>query len=57
MVPPVTPIQLPAPPTKPIQPNPMPQLDWFHFKPEFAGKPDKDVCSRAQSWVVQLASM
>ena len=21
----------------------MPQLNWSHFKPEFAGKPDKDV--------------
>ena len=43
-------VQLPAPPTppivppaQPIQPAPMPQLNWSHFKPEFAGKPDKDV--------------
>ena len=25
-----------------IQPAPVPQLNWSHFKPEFAGKPDKD---------------
>ena len=50
MVPPVPPVQLPAPPaqpivpsTQPIQPAPMPQLNWSNFKPEFAGKSDKDV--------------
>ena len=43
-------VQLPAPPTQPIvqptqpiQPGPMPQLNWSHFKPEFSGKPDEDV--------------
>ena len=35
--------QLIAPPTQPLQPGPMPQLHWSHFKPEFAGKSDKDV--------------
>ena len=38
IVPPVQPI-----PTQPIQPTPMPQLNWSHFKPEFTGKPDEDV--------------
>ena len=42
-VPPVQPI---APPIQPIQPRHMPQLSWLHFKPEFAGKPDKDVEAR-----------
>ena len=49
MVPSVPPVQLPAPPaqpivppTQPIKPSPMPQLNWSHFKPEFAGKPDED---------------
>ena len=32
-----------VPPTQPIQLAPMPQLNWSHFKPEFVGKPDKDV--------------
>ena len=47
---PVPPIHLPAhaaqpivPPTWPIQPAPMPQLNFSHFKPKFAGEPDKDV--------------
>ena len=31
-----------VPPIQPIQPAPMPQLNWSHFKPEFAGKPDED---------------
>ena len=39
---PVPPVQLPAPPAQPIQPGPMPQLNWSHFKPEFTGKPDED---------------
>ena len=49
VVPPVPPVQLPAPPAQPIvpptqliQPCPMPQLNWSHFKPEFTGKPDED---------------
>ena len=33
---PVQPIVLPA------QPGPIPWLNWSHFKPEFAGKPDED---------------
>ena len=51
---PCPPVQPPAPPTQPVVPSaqpvdapvqqgPMPQLNWSHFKPEFAGKPDEDV--------------
>ena len=29
-------------PVVPMQPGPMPQLNWSHFKPEFTGKPDED---------------
>ena len=31
-------------PNAPIAPGalPRPQLNWAHFKPEYAGKPDKD---------------
>ena len=29
-------------PVQPIQPAHVPQLNWSHFKPEFAGKPDED---------------
>ena len=57
VVPPVPPVQLPTPPTQltvpptqlrapslqPIQPTPMPQLNWSCFKPQFTGKPDEDV--------------
>ena len=39
---PAPPVQPPVPTTQPIQPAPMPQLNWSYFKPEFAGKPDKD---------------
>ena len=53
---PTPPMQLPVPstqlivphtqsiasPAQPIQPAPMPQLNWLHFKPEFAGKPEED---------------
>ena len=50
-VPPVPPVTPPVPPAQPavplaqpvvppVQPGPMPQLNWFHFKPEFTGKPD-----------------
>ena len=35
----VPPVQPAAPP---LQPGPMPQFNWSHFKPEFAGKPDED---------------
>ena len=46
-------MQLPAPPAQPavppaqpvvppVSPGPMPQLNWSHLKPEFAGKPDED---------------
>ena len=43
----VPPLQLPIPPaqlipTQPIQPAHVPQLNWSHFKPEFAGKPNED---------------
>ena len=40
---PALPAQQIIPPIQPIQPIPMPLLNWSHFKPEFAGKPDKDV--------------
>ena len=39
------PLQLPVPPIEPIPTQPiqhMPQLNWSHFKPQFAGKPDED---------------
>ena len=26
----------------PVQPDPMPQLNWSHVKPEFTGNPDED---------------
>ena len=46
-------VQLPAPPTQhavppvqlavaAVQPGPMPHLNWSHFKPTSAGKPDED---------------
>ena len=48
VVPSIPHVQLPAPPAQPIvpptqliQPDPMPQLNWSHFKPEFTSKPDK----------------
>ena len=31
------------PAAPPVQPGPIPQLNWSHFKPEFTGKPDEDV--------------
>ena len=31
------------PPMLPAQPEVAPLSNWSHFKPEFAGKPDKDV--------------
>ena len=47
MQPPVPPPQPAVPPAQPdalaVQPGSMPQLDWSHFKPEFAGKPDENV--------------
>ena len=43
---PAPPVQLAVPPIvppiQPFQPTPMPQLNWSHLKPEFAGKPDED---------------
>ena len=49
VIPHTTPVQLPAPPAQPIGPSiqpiqspPLPQLNWSHVKPEFAGKPDED---------------
>ena len=54
MLPPAPPVQLPAPPAQPIEPAPMPQLNWSNFKPEFAGKPDKDVEAhplRTKDWM------
>ena len=32
----------PVPSAQPIQPVHVPQFNWLHFKPEFAGKPDED---------------
>ena len=45
--PPVPPVQVIVPPVQPIpalpiQPAPMPQLNWLHFKPEFTVKPYED---------------
>ena len=37
------PTQLIISPTQPIHPGPMTEINWSHFKPEFAGKPDEDV--------------
>ena len=37
------PAQLIAPSTQPVQPAPMPKLNWSHFKPEFTGNPDEEV--------------
>ena len=43
-VPPVPPVQPPAQPAvPPVQPGLIQQLNWSHFKPEFAGKPDENV--------------
>ena len=43
VVPPAPPVQPPTHPAQPIQPAPMPQFNWSHFKPEFAGKPEEVV--------------
>ena len=54
VVPPVPPVQLPVPPAQPIQPASMPQLNWSHFKPEFADKPDEDAKAhllRTNDWM------
>ena len=45
--PPIPPVQLIVPPAQPIpvqpiQPAPMPQLNWSHFKAKFTGRPDED---------------
>ena len=58
---PVPPVQLQAPlaqpivpPAQPVLPGLMTQLKWSHFKPEFAGKPDKTVEShllRTHDWM------
>ena len=42
VVPPVPFAQSIVPLAQPIQPAPMPELNWSHFKPEFTGKPDED---------------
>ena len=39
---PTQPAQLPIPSAQPVQPVHVPQLNWSHFKPEFAGKPEED---------------
>ena len=43
-----------APPTEPIQPAPLTQLNWSFFKPEFASKPDENAESyllRTNDWM------
>ena len=63
-VPDAPPLQPPVPPTQPAiplvqpasqpaQPDPMPQLNWSHFKPEFTGKPDEDAAHilRTNDWI------
>ena len=64
MVPHVPPVQLPAspaqlivPPTQPIQPAAMPQLNWSYFKPTLSGKPEEDVEAyllRHNDWINTL---
>ena len=52
--PPAPPAQHVLPPIQPIQPGPMPQLNWSHFKPEFSGKPLKNVEAlplRTNDWI------
>ena len=39
MVPHVQSVVLPGPP---VQPEPVPALNWSHLKPQFVGKPDED---------------
>ena len=39
-VPPSTTCSTPVPPA---EADPVPPINWSHFQPEFAGKPDKDV--------------
>ena len=58
-MPPAPPVQLSVPPAQHIpawlfQPAYIPQLNWSHFKPEFAGKPDEDAEAhhlRTNDWV------
>ena len=39
----ILPVQVPIPPAQPIPIHPIqPQLNWSHFKPEFAGNPIED---------------
>ena len=55
--PPVHPVQLPVPPNQLVPAQPiqhMAQLNWSHFKPEFAGKPDEDAkvhLCRTNDWM------
>ena len=56
--PPLTFIQLIVPPAQPIpawpiQPAHVPQLNWLHFKPEFASTPDEDAEAhlRTNDWM------
>ena len=55
-VPPIQSVVPPAQPIsrQPIQPPHIPILNWSHFKPEFAGKPDEDVEAhllRTKDWM------
>ena len=58
MQPAVSPAQPTTPPVQPavpaVQPGSMPQLNWSHFKPEFAGKQDEDAKAhllRTNDWM------
>ena len=49
---PVVPLVQPIVP--PAQPDPVPPLNWSHFKPEFASKPDEDLEAyllRTNNWM------
>ena len=54
---PQPPAQLPVAPNQPVPTQPiqhMPQLNWLHFKPRFAGKPDEDAKAhflRTNDWM------
>ena len=52
--PPTQPAQPPIPPAQPIQHVHVPQLNWSHFIPEFAGKPEEDAEAhplRTNNWM------
>ena len=50
----VPPAPLVQPALPPAQPGQVPKLNWSHFKPEFAGKPDEDAKAhllRTNNWM------